>query len=371
MKEDLSLWVEVDLGRVKRNVERLKAMLTPPARLLAVVKANGYGHGDAEVARAAVEGGADWLGVARVEEGASLRAAGISNPILLLAEPPVGGLQRAVELGLTLTVYTAEVASALSEVASSARNRVEVHMKVDTGMHRYGVSVEEAPAFLDGLRSLPGLQVSGIWTHFAVAEDVMNPFTKEQYIRFTGLLDDLGPSAEGLLRHMANSAATITFPESHMDLVRAGIAIYGIHPSPPLADAVPLEPAMEFHARVGMTKRLGQGEAISYGQRYHLERDGTVATVPCGYADGLDRGLTNQGLVLIGGKRYRISGTITMDHFLIDIGDDEVSVGDEVVMMGSQGDEEITAQEIASALDTIPYEIVCGVSARVPRLYKW
>ena len=213
------------------------------------------------------------------------------------------------------------------------------------------------------------IDVEGLWTHFAVAEDVTNAFTIKQCTRFFELLRSVNPG-KGVIRHICNSAGTITLPSAHLDMVRVGIAMYGIYPAPRLSALVDLEPAMSLKSRVGMVKRLAAGEAISYGQRYTMSRDGYVATVPCGYADGLRRSLSNMGEVLIRGRRYGISGTITMDHFLVDVGDDPVEVGDEVVILGSQGSESISAQEIADHIGTIPYEIVCGISARVPRLYK-
>jgi alanine racemase len=236
-------------------------------------------------------------------------------------------------------------------------------------MHRYGIPCEDAEEFLELIGALGCLDVKGIWTHFAVAEDVTNSFTIKQCSRFNELLGRLSPS-DGVIRHICNSAGTITLPSAHMDMVRAGIAIYGIHPSPDLAALIELEPAMSLKSRVGMVKLLRAGESISYGQRYTMSRDGCVATIPCGYADGLRRSLSNNGEVLIRGRRFGISGTITMDHFLVDVGDDPVEVGDEVVILGTQGGERITAQEVADHMDTIPYEVVCGVSARVPRFYR-
>lgn len=369
IRGDLPIWVEVDLGCIRRNAARLKGLVRPGTLLLAVVKANGYGHGDAQVARAAVEGGADWLGVARVEEGASLRAAGIFKPILLMAEPPVAQAAWAVDLDLVPTLYTARGADAFSEAARAAGRTVPVHVKIDTGMHRYGVAPEDAIWLLDALEAAPELRVEGIWSHFAVAEDVLNPFTRKQLGCFLELLELLGPRAEGKIRHLSNSAGTITLPEAHLDMVRTGIAIYGIHPSPALADRVSLEPALSLKARVGLVKRLRAGEAISYGQRYVLEHDATVATIPCGYADGLRRALTNVGEVLIGGSRYPICGTITMDHFLVDAGQDRLEAGDEVVILGRQGADAISAQQIADRMGTIPYEVVCGFNTLIPRFY--
>jgi alanine racemase len=363
------LWIEVDLGCIRRNVARMKALLAPGTMLLAVVKANGYGHGDVPCARAAVEGGADWLAVARVGEAASLRAAGIEAPLLLLAEPPPDEAARVLSLGVVPTLYTPEGVAAFAAAARGSGREAVVHVKVDTGMHRYGVAPEGLAGILDAIEASGVLRAGGIWSHFAVAEDVLNPFTRRQFDLFRMVVEDLGPRADGLVRHMANSAGIMTFPDAHLDMARTGIAIYGIHPAPHLAPTVQLEPALSLRARVGLVTRLGAGEAVSYGQRYRLEREATVATIPCGYADGLRRALTNAGPVLVGGRRRSIAGTVTMDHFLLDMGDDPVAPGDEVVLIGRQGTEEITAQEVADLLGTIPYEVVCGLNARIPRVY--
>lgn len=367
--DDLPLWAEVDLSRIRGNVGRLKAKLRPGVRLLAVVKADGYGHGAPMAAAAALAGGADWLGVARVHEGAALRKAGIDAPILLLAEPHAEAVPKAVALGLVPTVYTRATALRLAEASRAMGSVVPVHIKVDTGMHRYGLAPAEVPAFLAMVRSEEGLRAEGIWSHFAVAEDVLNPYTRQQFECFSDVLATLGRGGDGLLAHLANSAGLLTFPEAHFDMVRTGIAVYGIHPSPDLAERVELQPAMSFKSRVGLVKRLRAGESVSYGQRYTMPSDGIVVTVPCGYADGLRRALTNAGDVLIRGHRYRIAGTVTMDHLMVDLGEGQVAPGDEVVMLGRQDGEEITAQEVASILGTIPYEIVCGIGARVPRVY--
>lgn len=369
MKDDLPVWAEIDLGRITRNVERIKKLLAPSTAFLAVVKANGYGHGAIETAKAAIEGGADWLGVARVSEAADIRTADIDVPILLLAEPPFEAVARAVDLSVVPTIYTEQIARAFSECADRLGRKVSAHVKVDTGMHRYGVQPEDALTFIDDLGRMKGLQIQGFWSHFAVAEDLANPFTKQQLEEFHDVLHVVGSRGEGLIRHIANSAGALTIPESHFDLVRIGIALYGIPPSPSLADRVELEPAMSLKSRVGMIKRLEPGKSISYGQRYTTRSETSIATIPCGYADGINRALSNRGEVLIKGRRYMISGTITMDHLLVDLGNDDVETGDEVVLLGHQGSGEISAQAIADLLETIPYEIVCGVSSRVRRIY--
>lgn len=366
---DLALWAEVDLGRVRRNVRNLKALLAPGTMLLAVVKADGYGHGAVAVAGAAIAGGADWLGVARVHEGEALRAAGVAAPILLLAEPPAGSVRTAVAMDLVPTLYSIGTARCFAAAAGEAGRQIPVQVKVDTGMHRYGLAPDDVGAFIEALSGIHALRVQGIWSHFAVAEDVLNPYTTRQFECFSGVLAGLGPAGCGLTRHLANSAGLMTFPGAHFDMVRTGIAVYGIHPSPDLADRVDLQPALSLKSRVGFTKVLARGDSLSYGQRYVMPEEGMVATIPCGYADGVRRGLTNTGDVLIGGRRFRIAGTVTMDHIMVDTGSVPVTRGDEVVILGRQGAEEITAHEIAAHLSTIPYEVVCGIGARVPRVY--
>ncbi|MGI8425396.1 MAG: alanine racemase [Actinomycetota bacterium] len=366
----LPTWAEVDLGAITRNVTRLKNLLTPATQLLTVVKAGGYGHGDTQASAAAIAGGATWLGVARVQEGRALRDAGVESPILLLAEPPSASVAEVVELDLTPTLYSEATADAFTAAVRGRSGKVGVHLKVDTGMHRYGVPPGSAAHFWNRIESSGSLEVRGIWSHFAVAEDVLNPFTKQQFELFMDVLGSLGSRIDGVIRHIANSAGTITFPQAHLDMVRSGIAAYGIHPSPDLTEEIELDPAMSLKSRIGLIKKLPKGEPISYGQRYTMPNEGFLATIPCGYADGMRRGLTNRGDVLINGKRYPICGSITMDHFLVDTGTDEMAIGDEVVILGSQGKEQISAQEIADNLETIPYEIVCGISSRVPRIYR-
>ncbi|HWD10153.1 MAG TPA: alanine racemase [Actinomycetota bacterium] len=366
---ELAVWAEVDLGKVRRNVERLRSLLSPETRLLAVVKADGYGHGAVPCARAALAGGAAMLGVARVPEGAALREAGIDAPVLLLAEQPDRAVPHAVGLGLIHTVYTRQGLDCIAAAARAAGTSAPVHVKVDTGMHRYGAQPQDVLGLIGAAQNTEGIELSGIWSHFAVAEDVLNPYTKQQFELFCDVLDALGPRQAGLTRHLANSAGLMTFPEAHFDLVRTGIAVYGIHPSPELADRVALEPAMSFKSRVGLTRRLAAGESISYGQRYLMPAEGVVASIPAGYADGVRRALTNTGEVLIRGQRHQISGTVTMDHLMVDAGEADIHPGDEVVLLGRQGGEELTAHDVARSLGTIPYEVVCGISARVPRVY--
>lgn len=360
---------EVDLDAIRHNVRLLKPA---GAELMAVVKADGYGHGAVPISTAALGAGATWLGVALVEEGIALREAGIDAAILVLTEFPTGSEKDALAAGLTPTLYTEQGLGRLAEAARALGDaRIGVHVKLDTGMHRVGLDPKDAASFVARVGEA-GLHVDGVWTHFAKAEDLADPSAQRQLTLFTEALDALRAAAgiQVRYRHTANSAATIALPESHLDLVRVGVALFGIWPGPELTERVPLRPAMSLRSQVGLAKRVAAGEGVSYGLRYRLERDSTIATVPVGYADGYARALSDRGQVLIRGKRYPIAGTVTMDQLTVDCGDDDVEVGDEVVLFGRQEDGEITVEELASWYGTIGYEVVCAVSERVPREYR-
>jgi len=368
------VWAEIDLGALRDNARWLSDRVAP-ARLCAVVKAFGYGHGPVRAAEAAVAGGASWLAVATVEEGVQLRQAGVSEPVLLLSEPVPAAMTDVVAWHLTPTLYTPDgVVAAARAVAGYGRTvPLAVHVKVDTGMHRVGADPDRAVTIARDVAARPELELEGLCTHFAVADEPDDPYTGEQLARFRKVVDRL--AAEGIrpdLLHAANSAGAIAFPDARLDLVRCGIALYGLAPSPELAaECAGLRPAMAVKARVLFAKRVEAGERLSYGLRYRLERDATVATVPIGYADGLPRRLSETGgQVLIGGRRRPIAGTVTMDQITVDCGDDPVRPGDEVVLLGRQGDEEITAWDWAGRLGTVAYEIVCGISSRVPRDFR-
>jgi alanine racemase len=355
---------EIDLDAVRHNVRTLK-----PARaeLMAVVKGNGYGHGDVPVARAALDAGASRLGVALVEEGIRLRDHGVSAPIHVLSEFPAGSEKEALSAGLTPTVYTADGLAELVEAAEALDRRVGVHLKLDTGMHRAGLwPPAEAPVFARKIVDA-GLLLEGLWTHFAVAEDDPEA-TRAQLRLLLEARDAL--EREGIrpaFLHAANSAATIGLPETHLDLVRPGIALYGLDPGGGLGPGAGLRPALTWRSSVSMVKRLPAGERVSYGWRYELARDANVATVPVGYDDGYRRELGGRADVLIGGGRRRVAGVVTMDQLIVDCGDAEVAPGDEVVLIGAQGDERITVEELAGHTRTIGYEVVTSIGARVPR----
>ena len=356
----------IDLGAIRANVSSLAP---ESAEMMAVVKADAYGHGAVPVARAALESGAGRLGVALVEEGVELRRAGIPGPILVLAEFPSGSERDALEAALTPSLSSRDGLRRLARAADGTSER-SVHVTLDTGMHREGVAWTEAEGFCRSVAEA-GLRLEGLWTHFATADEPENPFLDVQLERFTQAVTVVRASGIDVpILHAANSAATMRRPDTHFDLVRVGIAMYGVSPGAALDDAVSsLRAAMSLRSRVALTRRVPAGEAVSYGLTYRLERDSTIAAVPIGYADGYPRPLSNAGHVLIRGRRYPVAGRVTMDQTLIDCGDDDVAAGDEVVLLGRQGGEEITAGELAAMAGTVGYEILSRVGARVPRGY--
>jgi alanine racemase len=375
-------WAEVDLAAVAHNAALL-ARLAAPAELCAVVKAHGYGHGGPAVARAALAGGAGRLAVALVDEGVELREHGITAPVLLLSECGTDAAATALEYGLTPTVYSLEGIEAFATAARTARRAgpVAVHLKVDTGMHRVGASPEELGAVATALAGQPALRLEGLWTHLPVADGERaedRAFTDAQLGLFDRLSAEL--EARGIavpLRHAANTAGAVAFPRSRYDLVRCGLGLYGYLPGATVphafGDQLPgehLTPAMSLKARVVATRRLGAGERPSYGRLRPLETNAVVATVPIGYADGVPRALFGAGYaVLIGGVRRPLAGMVTMDQIVVDCGDDDsVRPGDEVVLLGRQGGDEISADDWAALLGTISYEVVCGVGPRMPRV---
>ncbi len=366
------VWAEVDLDAIRANVRALRALVAPSA-LLAVVKADGYGHGAIAVGQAALEAGATWLGVALVEEGVRLREAGIDAPVLVLSEPTADAAACVVEHRLTPVVYTPAGIEALAKavVARGLDEPLAVHLKVDTGMHRVGAATRDALVLAQQVGEHSELRLEGVCTHFAVADEPDNPYTDTQLRAFDDVL--VGLRKAGIrpsLVHTANTAAAIAFPASRRDLVRAGIGIYGLAPAPALDGRVDLQPALSVKARVSYVKTLTAGSRVSYGLRYTLPADARIATVPIGYGDGVPRNLAHAGgEVLVRGRRCRIAGTVTMDQLMVDVGDLPVERGDEVVLLGTQGDATITAAEWAERLGTISYEIVCGIGPRVPRTH--
>ncbi|HUX04296.1 MAG TPA: alanine racemase [Acidimicrobiales bacterium] len=370
-------WAEISRDALAHNVRALKAVLGD-SLLCAVVKANGYGHGAQLAAKAALEGGADLLAVAIVDEGIELRGAGVSAPILLLAEIPPDTIADALSHSLTLTIGSVEGARAAVKYANQLGGLHRVHLKVDTGMGRMGVDPDEVGAALDVLLGASTIDLDGVYTHFSVADGSSGDdraFTRAQIERFNDVVERM--AARGVRPryvHLANSAGALGYPEARQSMARVGLALYGYLPDAWLASALEaagatLRPALTLRARVVAVRRLDAGERPSYGRRRALERVATVATVPFGYADGYPRRLFEAGAeVLIKGRRYPLAGVVTMDQLLVDCGDDVVEPGDDVVLLGRQGDEEITAEEWAQLANTITWEILCGIGARVPRV---
>jgi alanine racemase len=358
-------WIEVDLDAVRHNVRAIVDAVAP-AEVCAVVKADAYGHGDVPVSEAALEAGAPRLAVALVSEGARLREAGIEAPILLLSEPIPTDISEIVQWNLIPTAYRM---SFLEGLERTAPNGYPVHVKIDTGMHRVGASPELALELIRAVVAGP-LHLEGVWTHFPVAEED-DVFTAGQ----TSVVRELVAALreEGIdpgIVHAANTAGALGHPEARFDMVRPGIGIYGLRPAAGFAPKVDLRPAMRVLSHVTYVQRHEAGTRVSYGRRRPMPADGTVVTVPIGYADGVARRLRGAGgEVLIGGKRHPFAGNVTMDQILVDVGDMPVEVGDEVVLVGAQGDEEITADEWARLLGTINWEIVCGFGPRLPRRY--
>ena len=370
-------WVEVDLAAVSANVAHIGELVAPSA-VCAVVKADGYGHGAVPVARAAIAGGASHLGVALAEEGHELRHAGIDVPVIVLSEPAPEAMRLVVEDKLTPTIYTRRgLAALLGAVAAQDEGApVPVHLKVDTGMHRVGASPAQVLELARAVAANPVLSLEGLYTHLAVADEPADPYTQEQLATFDRVIAALaaGGTRPPLL-HAANSAGALVHPASRYQMVRPGIAIYGLAPASSMRShpAVrPLLPALSFKAEVSYVKQVAAGEGLSYGLHYRLPASSVIATVPVGYADGASRRLSQVGgEVLIGGRRRPIAGSVSMDQMLVDCGPGPgVKAGDEVVLIGRQGDEEITAWEWGERLGTIAYEVTCALSPRLPRIYN-
>jgi alanine racemase len=380
------VWAEINLEAIAHNVRELRRITKPDARLMAVVKANGYGHGAVEVALTALENGAEILGAARIDEGIGLRKAGFDVPILIFGYTPPELAHQLLEFDLTQTVYSYQTAKALSRAAASYGRDIKVHLKMDTGMGRLGMlpargqrPFSETAVFdeivreVEAITRLPALEVEGVYTHFATADSSDKSYAKLQIERFMEILNQLRLAGlEPPVKHAANSAALIDMPETHLDMVRPGISIYGLYPSNEVNKSrVLLKPAMTLKARIIQLKKVPAGFKVSYGITFQTEKSTTIATVPVGYADGYDRLMSSRGYMLVHGLRAPVVGRVCMDLTMLDVGEiPEAGLEDEVVVFGSQGNASIPVDEIASSLNTINYEIVSTVMERVPRIYS-
>jgi alanine racemase len=365
----------VDLGAIKSNFRAITEHLTQEqlARapgVIAVVKANAYGHGAAPVARALESVGADLLACADIEEGAALRAAGVEAEILVFGALSVSDLDGLFDCRLTPTISTPGAARAVQAAAVRYKQRLRYHLKIDTGMNRLGFRHDNLRRSLPELLASPNLELEAVYTHFATADDAESPHFAEQRVRFDRALRDVeGLGGRPRYRHACNSAAFLRDSRVWYDRVRPGLLLYGVVP-PPLASTLPLVPAMTLHSRVVAVKGMRPGEISGYGARFSSERPTTIAIIPAGYADGLDLRLAGRGSVLIRGRRAPVVGSVCMDMLTVDVTGQDVFPGDEVVILGSQGDDRLDVREMAATIGTIPWEIVCRIGARIERVYS-
>lgn len=363
-------WVQVDVSALARNTRALVSRLHDSARLMAVVKADGYGHGAVESAKAALSAGASALAVALPEEGAALRQSGISAPILVLGGVLEESASLSVRHDLVQTVFTVSGARRLAALAKDAGKVCPVHLKIDTGMNRIGIQDEQGlRAVLDAVLESPHLRLSGAFTHFADADSDDEAFTSFQYQRFLNLVSPLKKAFPDMGLHACNSAALLKFPQFHLDMVRPGLALYA-PPSLAESESLSLESAMSIHCRGVHVKEIAAGDTVGYGRSFTAEKPMRVMTLPIGYADGYHRQVGNQGYVLLHGKKAPVIGRVCMDQCMIDVSDiPQARPGDEAVLLGKQGDEEISLSRLASWCGMIDYEILVSPSPRLPRLY--
>jgi len=382
------VWAEIDLSAIQHNIRQLRSILGTGTRMMSVVKANAYGHGMVKVANAVLAAGADFLGVARYTEAMDLRRAGIRAPILIFGYTPPEFTRELMANHLTQTVYSYQTAKQMAEHAGYSEKSLAVHIKVDTGMGRLGIMAAGpdagnasgegplAPAAVDeitAITKLPGLWVEGLYTHFATADHPDKCFARCQLNRFQQLKSALADAGIAFdLCHAANSAAIIDMPETHMDMVRAGISVYGLYPSSAVDQArIDLKPAMTLKSRIIHLKTVGEGFSVSYGATARTRQPTTIATVSIGYADGYNRLLSSRGRMMIRGIFAPVIGRVCMDQTMMDVGHiPDVRMGDEVVVFGPDGPGELPVAEVAEQLGTISYEVVAGVSDRVARRYR-
>lgn len=361
----------VDCAAFRYNLDVVRSYVGPTVRIMAVIKANGYGHGMTHLAGEATASGIADFGVARVHEGLELRAAGFGQRILVFESASPAVLRNAIDQGLTLTATDPASLAGIEEEARRAGKKALVQVKIDTGMGRLGLGPGQAEDLVVRAARSPHVTLSGVYSHFATSEDSDKAFALLQLERFTEVLEGVRRAGVDIPeRHMANSGAIIAIPEAHFDVVRPGIMLYGYPPGQGMAERYPVRPVLSLISRVAFVKSVEGGVPISYGRRYFTGARTSVVTVPIGYGDGYSRLLTGKAEALIRGRRFRVSGTICMDQLMIDVGEHAgVEVGDEVVFIGKSGTEVITAWDVASRIGSIPYETTCSLTPRVPRVY--
>ncbi len=362
----------VDCASFRHNLEAVRSYIGPRVRIMAVIKANGYGHGMLHLAREAGAWGITDFGVARVHEGLELRSAGYGQRILVFESPARDALRDAIAQDLTLTVTEPAILDVIEEEVRRMGKRAVVQVKVDTGMGRLGLPAEHAMELVLRAARSHHVTLSGVYSHFATSEDADQAFALQQLERFSSFLEGVRRAGiEVPERHMANSGAIMTLPGSYFDMVRPGIMLYGYPPGHRMPERYPVQPVLSLVSRVAFLKDVPSGTSISYGRRYFTGGPARIATVPMGYGDGYSRLLTGKAEVLIRGRRYPVIGTICMDQLMVNVsGNAQIAVGDDVVFLGVSGGERITAWDVASHTGTIPYETTCALTPRVPRLYQ-
>ena len=361
----------IDLAAFRHNLDVVRSCIAPGVRIMAVLKANAYGHGLRRISGEAVANGVEYVGVARAYEGVELRMAGIMSRILVFEIVPQEHINTAILQDLELTVGSLDGAKMLSAAAERLHRKARIHIEVDTGMGRLGFPSEHAAGDIEAIARLPRIELVGVYSHFATSEQADQAFARQQLMRFNDVLEGLRRRrVEVQLRHMANSGAIIALPESHFDIVRPGLLLFGYTPRKGMPVPQALQPALSLVSKVVFLKTVGPGTTISYGKRFTTTTKTAVATVPVGYGDGYVRQLTGKADVLIRGKRCPIIGAITMDQIMIDVGlENGVTEGDDVTLIGKDADETITCWELAEKAGTIPYEITCLITPRVPRVF--
>jgi len=364
-------WAEIDLAALRRNLRTVRDRVAPGVKVLAVVKADGYGHGAVPVSRTLADAGIEMLGVATVDEAVELRAAGIRTPILVMGLASEDEVADAIAHDLALTVDGAATAGPIERLAAEKGTSVSVHLKIDTGMNRLGVRAEGAAEAAAGVAARPHLRLKGAYTHLACADLADDAATSEQLAAFAEALEAVRAAGlEPPVVHAANSAALLTRPESHFGMVRAGLALYGVHPCEAARD-VPLEPILTLKSRVIATKAVKAGEGVSYGHRWRADRDALIGVLPIGYADGYVRALSNRGRGRAAGRLVPVVGAVCMDLTMVDLTDvPKAGVGLEVTLIEPDNASPLSAAALAEAAGTIPYEVLTGIGKRVPRLYR-
>ncbi|WZL72175.1 alanine racemase [Clostridiaceae bacterium 35-E11] len=367
------VWAEINLDHLAHNIKEIKKNVNPGAKLTAVIKADGYGHGAVEIAQTLLDNGADRLAVATLSEAMALRKAYPNIPILILGYTPDSCAEEVITNNITQTLYSLEQAKSFSQKAQALSQKATIHIKLDTGMSRIGFQPDQnAVHVIKEIFKLPNIVVEGMFTHFAVADETDKQFTYHQYDKFMNMVHAL--EEEGMhipIKHVSNSAAIIDLSEMNMDMVRAGIILYGLYPSNDVKkNRIQLKPVLSLKARISHVKELSEGIGISYGLKYTTDKKSKIATIPIGYADGFTRMLSGKAEALVKGKRVPVVGRICMDQCMLDVtGIEEIQQGDEVILIGSDGVNTLSVEDVALKLDTINYEIVCMIGKRVPRVY--